>query len=272
MSNEETKVRPFWLVSFISNQKIYTFWEHEAIIGHSCHSTPARKAWWELYDPREDFFRQTSRKTSTWPTPLQPSDAGGCGTHERHPSNRPTKTRWLKFAWTIDKKKILLSVRNPIRPSASFLSATWDRAPLVAHNNSFCILLYCRVSLWTNRREDLKDMCVAVLQQRFAAPRRRRTTRQLNETNKKKSVFSFCHKCFSFPGLHWFHLDGLEACYLDPRRNFEIIWDVVFLWAQASGHSHPFIELCKNQFRVTWTYFKQRLFYLSFKWRQKQFL
>lgn len=166
-----------------------------------CHSTTARMRLWELYDPWEDLFQQTGRKNSTLPMPSHPSDAGGCAMYERHPSNRPTKTRWLNFAWTIDKKKIPLSVRNPIRPCASFLSATWDRAPSLANNNSFCILLYCRVSPWTNHREDLKDVCVAALPQHFAAPQRRRTTKQLNETNKKK-CFLFCHKCISFSALH----------------------------------------------------------------------
>lgn len=121
------------------------------------------------------FFspRQTRRKkNSTWTTPPQPSDAGGCGTYERHPSNRPTKTRWLNFAWTIDKKKkekILLSVGNPIRPSASFLSATWDGAPLVANNNSFFVF-FCIVAFHCGpTAEKTSRTCVVVLQQRFCS-------------------------------------------------------------------------------------------------------
>lgn len=86
----------------------------------SCHSTTARMRLWELYDPWEDLFQKTGRKNSTWPMPSHPSDAGGCATYERHPSNRPTKTRWLNFAWTIDKKRFLFQSEIQLDPAHPF--------------------------------------------------------------------------------------------------------------------------------------------------------
>lgn len=67
------------------------------------------------------------------------------------------------------KEKILLSVGNPIRPSASFLSATWDGAPLVANNNSFFVF-FCIVAFHCGpTAEKTSRTCVVVLQQRFCS-------------------------------------------------------------------------------------------------------
>lgn len=199
------------------------------------------------WSPGRFSLDRQEEKNPTWPTLLQPSDARGCGTYERHPSNGLTKTRWFNFAWTIDKKKKRFFFQSEIQldPPHPFSQQPGTGPPLWRITILF-VFFFIVVSRCGPTAEKTSRTCVVVkLQQRFAARRRQCTTKQPNETNKtQKSFFFFCNKCLFSLGLHWFYLVGLGRCFLDLLPSFETIRRTVFLCSQASGHSSTFIELC----------------------------
>lgn len=234
-------------------------------MGHSSRSPSQEGLMGTVWSQERYSPTDKKRKSSTWPSRLQPSDAGGWGTCERLPSNRPTKTRWLNFAWTIDKKRFFFQSEIQLDPLHPFsqqpgTGAPWWRITILFV--FFCIVvLRCGPTAEKTSRTCVSPCCSCILQLGRDGAQQ---NNQMKQTTK--TVLSvFCHKySFSRFTFIWFSLG--------PQ------WDVGFLCAQASGQSTShyrvfYLFIFFNQFGITATDFKQILFLRpSFKWSQKSFI